>query len=43
MKMTPLVDIYNAVAGIGGEEIFLADEVIEASRKPIDRMIELGG
>jgi quinolinate synthase len=43
MKMTTLVDIYNAVAGIGGEEIFLSDEVIEASRKPIDRMIELGG
>jgi quinolinate synthase len=37
------VDIYTAVAGIGGEEIFLSDEVIEASRKPIDRMIELGG
>ncbi len=43
MKMTTLVDIYNSVTGNGGEEITLSDEVIRQSRKPIDRMIELGG
>lgn len=43
MKMTTLMDVYNAVTGQGGEEIHLSDEVIRLSRKPIDRMIELGG
>ncbi|WP_417028638.1 quinolinate synthase NadA [Baileyella intestinalis] len=43
MKMTTLMDVYNAVAGKGGEEIVLPEEVITLSRKPIDRMIQLGG
>jgi quinolinate synthase len=42
MKMTTLVDVYNAVKG-DAEEIVLPADVIEQSRKPIDRMIELGG
>ena len=29
--------------GKGGEEIVLPEEVITLSRKPIDRMIQLGG
>ena len=43
MYMTSLVDVYEAVAEKGGEEIKLEDHVIAQARKPIDRMIELGG
>lgn len=43
MKMTTLVDVYNAVAGDGGEKIVLPEDVITRSRRPIDRMIQLGG
>ncbi len=42
MKATSLVDVYNAVSGVGGEEILLDDETIEKARLCIDRMIELG-
>lgn len=42
MKATSLVDVYNAVLGVGGEEILLEDETIEKARLCIDRMIELG-
>ena len=42
MKATSLVDVYNAVSGLGGEEILLDDETIEKARLCIDRMIELG-
>lgn len=42
MKMTTLMDVYGAVAGTAGEEIFLDDDTIRDSRKCIDRMIELG-
>lgn len=42
MKMTTLMDVYGAVAGTVGEEIFLDDDTIRDSRKCIDRMIELG-
>lgn len=43
MRLTTLGDIYNAVRGVGGEEIVLPEEVIEGSLVPIRRMIELGG
>ncbi len=43
MRMTTLMDVYQSVAGTGGEEMVMSDELIEAARKPIDRMIELGG
>ncbi|MEE3420164.1 MAG: quinolinate synthase NadA [Lachnospiraceae bacterium] len=43
MKMTTLMDVYNSVVGLGGEEITLPEDVITESLKPIHRMIELGG
>ncbi|MDT3843617.1 MAG: quinolinate synthase NadA [Bacillota bacterium] len=43
MKMTTLVDLYNIVAGKGGEEITLSDDVIRGAKACIDRMIALGG
>lgn len=43
MKVTTLMDIYNVLRGIGGEEIVLPDEVIEGASRCINRMIELGG
>lgn len=43
MKLTTLGDIYNCVKGCGGEEIFLSDEIISSSLKPIEKMISLGG
>ena len=41
MKLTALSDVYYALTG-GGEEISLSKETIEAARRCIDRMIELG-
>jgi len=43
MKATTLVDVYNAVRGMGGEEIILDDETIVKARGCIDEMIRLGG
>lgn len=43
MKMTTLGDVYRCCLGTGGDEILMSDELIAAARKPIDRMIELGG
>ncbi len=43
MKMTTLVDVYNAVAGAGGMEIEMDNTTIHDARRCIDRMIELGG
>ena len=43
MKSTTLMDVYHSVKGDGGEEIIMSDELIEQARRPIDRMIELGG
>ena len=43
MKMTTLGDVYRSCLGTGGDEILMSDELIAAARKPIDRMIELGG
>lgn len=41
MRLTTLVDVYNAVCGNGGEEIILDSDMIEKSRIPIDRMLNL--
>lgn len=41
MKLTTLSDVYSALTG-GGEEISLSNETIEAARRCIDKMIELG-
>lgn len=43
MRITTLSDVYDAMAGIGGEEITLDSELMQAARKPIDEMIKLGG
>ncbi len=43
MKLSTLTDVYNAVAGRGGEEIFLDTETISKARGCIDAMIALGG
>ncbi len=42
MKLTTLVDVYNCVKGIGGEEIILDDEVREKALKCINTMLTLG-
>ena len=42
MKVTTLMDIYNCLKGIGGEEMILSDEVMIGAKRCIDRMIELG-
>ena len=42
MKLTTLADVYNCVAGIGGEEIQLTDEVRVRAKNCLDRMLELG-
>ena len=42
MKLTTLYDVYNAVAGDGGEEIRLSDEIIEKAKICLDEMIRLG-
>lgn len=41
MRLTTLVDVYNAVAGKGGEETMLGDDVIKAAKKSIDRMLSI--
>lgn len=42
MKATTLMDLYNTVNGIGGEEIVLDEETISKGRRCIDKMIEFG-
>lgn len=42
MKATSLTDVYDAVRGIGGEEIVLSDDTMKKARVCIDKMIELG-
>lgn len=42
MKLTTLVDVYQCVTGVGGEEIVLDDEVRTKAKKCIDTMLELG-
>ena len=43
MRITTLEDLYGCIMGTCGEEILLSEEEIVESRRPIDRMIELGG
>ncbi len=43
MKMSTLMDVYNAVRGVSGEEIVLDEDTIVKARKCIDEMIRLGG
>jgi quinolinate synthase len=40
--MTTLVDVYNCIRGLGGEEIQLDEKTIVDARKCIDKMIEMG-
>lgn len=42
MKATTLADVYNCLAGKGGEEIILDDKTITDAKKCIDEMIRLG-
>lgn len=42
MKLTTIMDVYNTVAGTGGEEIILSDDTITKAVKCINKMIELG-
>ncbi|MEE0944832.1 MAG: quinolinate synthase NadA [Clostridia bacterium] len=41
MRLTTLVDVYNAVLGKGGEEIILNNDIIDSARKSIDRMLSI--
>ncbi len=41
MRLTTLVDVYNAVSGNSGEEIVLSTEVIAKSKQSIDRMLSI--
>ena len=43
MKLTTLVDMYQALLGTGGEEILLPDRSMEEAGRCIHRMVELGG
>ena len=43
MKLTTLVDMYQALLGTGGEEILLPDRIMEEAGRCIHRMVELGG
>ncbi len=40
MRLTTLMDVYNCVKGIGGEEITLSAEVMEKARRCIDAMLK---
>ena len=42
MKMTTLADVYACVAGTGGEEIVLSDDVMQKAKACLDTMITLG-
>lgn len=42
MKATTLVDVYNCLAGKGGEEILLDNDTIRDAKRCIDEMIRLG-
>ncbi|MGN0687657.1 MAG: quinolinate synthase NadA [Oscillospiraceae bacterium] len=43
MKVTTLVDVYNAVCGKGGLEITFDEQTAAKARRCIDEMIRLGG
>ena len=40
MRLTTLMDVYNCVAGKGGEEIILSDEIIKKALKSIEAMLD---
>ena len=40
MRLTTLMDVYNCVAGKGGEEIILSDEIIKKDLKSIEAMLD---
>lgn len=42
MKLTTIMDVYNTVMGVGGEEITMSDDTIKKAVKCINKMIELG-
>lgn len=42
MKLTTIMDVYNTVMGVSGEEITMSDETISKAVKCINKMIELG-
>ncbi len=42
MKITTLVDLYDTLMGVGGEEIVLSDDTIKKARVCIDEMLRLG-
>ncbi len=41
MRLTTLVDVYNAIAGKSGEEIVLSEEIYKGAKRCIDAMMEL--
>ena len=43
MRLTTLVDVYNCLKGIAGEEIFLNEDVRLGAKSSIDKMLEYGG
>ena len=42
MRLTTLVNVYNALTGEGGEEIFLDSETYEGAKRSIDAMLSYG-
>lgn len=42
MKLTTIMDVYNTVLGVGGEEIILSDDTMKKAVTCINKMIELG-
>ena len=42
MKLTTLMDVYHCICSNGGEEINLADDVMQKARRCIDTMLSLG-
>lgn len=42
MRLTTLLDVYNCVRGVGGEEIVLSDEVRTGAQRSIDAMLAFG-
>lgn len=43
MRLTTLIDVYNCLKGISGEEITLDDEVRIGAKSAIDKMLSYGG
>ena len=40
MKLTTLVDVYNCLLGVGGEEILLDEYTLKNARRAIDNMLK---